>query len=396
MQMNLRQKRMVIVAATLVAFSISTLSGWYLNRHVERQIEAIRDRYIPFVDTGYRLRTLFEKMNLGFRDAVAVQDPNQLTLLQEAKTKLLSELNSTVSIVDSAQVEDCKRALEDYFSYASKTSLRLIEGETGLSIVEEMTEMQSKRAKAESLLKRVAFLDRERITEAFSLISSEQQQGETARFWVNALCTLLISLISIATVRGVMRSLEAIRQGLARFGQGDFRTPIHVIGSDELSVLSRQINSMAERIQALVREIESFSYSIAHDLRAPVRSIHGFSAALLEDDEARLSEEGKSSLNRIISAAQRMGEMVDGLLSLSRVNRTPINKQDVDLSKVANRLIDDLKSSDSSRNVTFRADQNIHAQGDPRLLDAVLANLLSNAWKFTKHRPHANIHFGMK
>lgn len=153
---------------------------------------------------------------------------------------------------------------------------------------------------------------------------------------------------------------------------------------------------MAEKIQGLVKEIESFSYSIAHDLRTPLRSVIGFSTVLIEDHAESLDADARSSLNRISAAAQRMGQMVDGLLSLTRLNRAPLAKQDVDLSKIANRIAEELKGNDPDRVVNFKCASGVIAQADSKLLEVVVLNLLGNAWKFTKKRPQAEIEFGAK
>lgn len=142
------------------------------------------------------------------------------------------------------------------------------------------------------------------------------------------------------------------------------------------------------------RELESFSYSVAHDLREPLRSIDGFSQALLEDCAEQLDEQGAKYLCYVRESAQRMGQMIDDLLSLSRVSRGEIQVARVDLSALACRIAERLKETESMRDVEFVIEDGVTAAGDARLLQIALENLLDNAWKFTSKRPRARIEFG--
>ncbi len=136
-------------------------------------------------------------------------------------------------------------------------------------------------------------------------------------------------------------------------------------------------------LAALNRELEAFSYSVSHDLRAPLRAIDGFSQALLEDVGDRLDGNGRSHLSRIRQAAQRMGLLIDDLLKLSRVSRLDLNPVEVDLTSLAQEVARGLKAAAPERDVALSVAPDLHARADPRLLRVVLENLLSNAWKFT-------------
>ncbi|WP_088889133.1 sensor histidine kinase [Leptolyngbya ohadii] len=147
-------------------------------------------------------------------------------------------------------------------------------------------------------------------------------------------------------------------------------------------------------LQAVNQELETFSYSVSHDLRAPLRSIDGFSQALLEDYLEHLDTTGQDYLRRIRSASQRMGQLIDDLLTLSRVTRSEMQKQTVNLSHVASRLCTQLQQAHPERQVEFVIQPELIANGDPHLLQVVLDNLISNAWKFTSREPLARIEFG--
>jgi signal transduction histidine kinase len=151
---------------------------------------------------------------------------------------------------------------------------------------------------------------------------------------------------------------------------------------------------VAQRTQELTyanQELESFSYSVSHDLRAPLRAIDGFSQALLEDEGERLSAQGRQLLQRLRTAATRMGQLIDDLLQLSRVGRSEMRRERVDLSALAHQVAEELRRSEPGRDVRFDIAEGLEAQGDARLLRVALENLLGNAWKFTSRCPTARI-----
>ncbi len=151
---------------------------------------------------------------------------------------------------------------------------------------------------------------------------------------------------------------------------------------------------VAERTRELTlanKELESFSYSVSHDLRTPLRAVDGFSQALLEDEAERLSPEGRALFHRLRAAAERMGQLIDDLLRLSRVSRTDLKREPVDLSALAREVVDLLRHQEPERHVTVEIAPDLRAEGDARLLRVVLENLLGNAWKFTSKRPDARI-----
>ena len=154
---------------------------------------------------------------------------------------------------------------------------------------------------------------------------------------------------------------------------------------------------MADRTARLAdanRELEAFSYSVSHDLRAPLRAIDGFSKALLEDYGERLDAEGKDYLSRVRLASQRMGELIDELLGLSRVTRVSLRPTAVNLSDLARQIRDSYREIDPGRVVEWIIAPGVTARGDPNLLRVVLDNLLGNAWKYTAKHPRARIEFG--
>ena len=158
--------------------------------------------------------------------------------------------------------------------------------------------------------------------------------------------------------------------------------------------LERRIAQRTAQLQFSNRELESFAYSVAHDLRTPLRSISSFSLALAEDCASQLDALGLDYLRRIRAATQRMSELIDGILSLSRVNRSDFQETEVNLSALARQCAEQLRRWQPTRTVALHLEEGLVDRGDAQLLRLVLENLLGNAWKFTRDRPLGEIHFG--
>ncbi len=158
----------------------------------------------------------------------------------------------------------------------------------------------------------------------------------------------------------------------------------------------RKLKKKTRLLENANQELEAFSYSVSHDLRAPIRSINGFSQALYEDYHHSLDSVGQDFLRRILKASQYMGLLIDGLLSLSRLSRKELNFQRVNLSQIARSVVQVLEEQNLNRQVEVLIDENLEALADPHLMRVVMQNLLENAWKFTANEPKARIEFKMK
>jgi signal transduction histidine kinase len=149
-----------------------------------------------------------------------------------------------------------------------------------------------------------------------------------------------------------------------------------------------------EAAEAANGELEAFNYSVAHDLRGPLRAISGFSEVLLADYAATLDATGEQHLKRVAAAAQQMGRLIDSMLSLSRVASATLDMKQIDLSGLVRETAERLRESEPERHVQFVIADGLSEQGDGVLLGAAIENLLSNAWKFTRNRTDARIEFG--
>jgi PAS domain S-box-containing protein len=157
----------------------------------------------------------------------------------------------------------------------------------------------------------------------------------------------------------------------------------------------RHLNeSLEQRVRERTTELEAFSYSVSHDLRAPLRAIDGFSQALLEDYENRLDAQGKDYLTRIRTSTRLMAELIEDLLKLSRITRTDMDIVPVNMTRMAQSIIYELQKSHPQRIVNIKIAGSLEDSADPRLIRIVLENLLGNAWKFTGKKTIAEIEFG--
>lgn len=158
--------------------------------------------------------------------------------------------------------------------------------------------------------------------------------------------------------------------------------------------LEQRVVERTAQLEAANKELEAFSYSVSHDLRAPLRGIDGFSQVLLEEYADRLDEQGKQYLQRVRAGSRQMAQLIDDLLNLSRVTRSEMRLVRVDLSAMARSIADELRRTHPERDAEFIIADGLMAQGDSGLVRLVLANLLDNAWKFTEKHPGARIEFG--
>jgi signal transduction histidine kinase len=236
--------------------------------------------------------------------------------------------------------------------------------------------------------------------------------------WTVALVLLGGLAVRLVSAR-ITTPLQQMADAADAMAAGDYSRRISARGSTEIGRLGTAFNIMATRVgeshealetrvrtrteelsqsrdalAASNRELEAFSYSVSHDLRAPLRGVDGFSQALLEDCGDRLGPEGHDHLHRIRGAAQHMGRLIDDLLKLARVTRADLHLEPVDLTAMAESTLTGLALAHQERVVDWSVQPGLQATGDSRLLQIAVTNLLENAWKFTGNSDHARIEFG--
>ena len=193
--------------------------------------------------------------------------------------------------------------------------------------------------------------------------------------------------------RWARRAADFLREVLSPF-EMTFRG--YRDANQQLRRLNEELAHQKEAVEAVNRDLESFSYSVSHDLRAPLRSITGFSRALMEDCGETLDQDGKRYLHHVQQAAEEMERLIDDILKLARVVRVDLSRGEVDLSAIARQICARLQATDPTRRVDFVVQDQVLVVGDDRLLGVLLENLLGNAWKFTGKRDQARIEFGSR
>jgi signal transduction histidine kinase len=194
--------------------------------------------------------------------------------------------------------------------------------------------------------------------------------------------------------------------------KGNFSLRAQKLSSDEIGMLAESFNTMLDEVMRLNqelegrvrertaqleytnRELETFCYSVSHDLRAPLRAIDGFSQALVEDFPKEMPEEALRFLSRIRSSTQRMGQLIEDLLNLSQVSRASLERREIDITEIAKQVAADLRGREPERRIEISISEGLRAEGDPRLLRAAIENLVGNAWKFTSKTEQPKVEIG--
>lgn len=165
--------------------------------------------------------------------------------------------------------------------------------------------------------------------------------------------------------------------------------------TDELMMhannLEKIVKERTSELELAVDDLESFSYSVSHDLRAPLRTINGFLKIIEEDNSQKLDKESKHLISKVVDSAHRMDSLIESMLGLSRITQRELNQSDVDIAQMATEIIGELKEKDPQRKVSVTIEENIHCRCDPVLARILLENLIDNAWKYTIHADNARI-----
>jgi signal transduction histidine kinase len=249
------------------------------------------------------------------------------------------------------------------------------------------------------------------------------QLAQTRFFYLSMVVMFLLFgfLIALLITKRLLSAVSQLNTGVVKVSEGDlnFRLEMHGLFCSEFASFASSFNQMTYNLETSRRqldeynrslekkvnertielersnkELESFNYSVSHDLRAPLRSIDGFSQALTEEYQEHLDETGHDYLRRVRRAAKHMGDLIDDLLRLSRLGRLEMSVELVDLSEMATRALGNLQESDTHRTVTWQVEPELKAHGDKHLLGIALNNLIGNAWKYSSRRKHAEIEFG--
>ncbi len=277
---------------------------------------------------------------------------------RDLREAIFNELADALFLVDSETLLtiDCNQKAVEIFGVAEKSELIGIEGHT--------------LQRNQFTLDELAAIDREMVTNGFWSREIEYVTQQGTYFWGS----LAAKPIEVA---------------------GKTMNLVRVTDISDRKQAEAKIQQTAQQLETANQELETFAYSVSHDLRAPLRAIDGFSKALIEDYGDRFDAEAKDYFDRIHRAVERMGDLIDDLLRLSRVSRAEVQSSRLNLSKLVQEIATNLRDLEPERRVEFAIAPEAIVYADRNLMQIVLENLLQNAWKFTSHHPTARIEFGI-
>src|SRR3989442_7573654 len=254
MNLSFRSKLLALVATAALALVALVVSSAIIAGRVEGHLDDIRRHYLPKLGLRPQLEAQFERIQRGFQDAVAASDTEKLARTAELKKEFLRQLAQSSEAVDPGLAAALERAVEDFHAKALSVSTRLIARETGEGVVAQMGEMQASQTRVNELLDKATVFDKAELTNAFSAAADAQRTGSRVRLGLSIACLVVVLLLSLWISRDMLTGMAHLTAGFRRFGAGDFRSGIPVVSRDEMGVLARQANQMAQSLERLESE----------------------------------------------------------------------------------------------------------------------------------------------
>ena len=410
--MRIRNKIVSYFLGTAFLFS---LIGYYSYQYTEQVgviFDAIESDYTPSSSSLIDIIFLVQQAAVTAKKYISDNSTKNLEETYQTIKKIEKRLKTYNASMEnqspaalyrlSGKIKHFRDAIESHLSLDNKTNSNIADSETQIQETQEQLLLT---------LEPLIQIEKNEL---------KQASLEARRNIESAADTLIISIITITITslilglliaRSITTPLQALNSAARDIAKGNLDTKLNITSKSELSELATSFDEMRKELKnhqedmadvvkqrtlALEdsnKELESYSYSIAHDLRAPLRSIVGFSQIILEDSADKLDKESQKHLQRIIKATLHMSELIDDILEMSRVSLTQIQFTDVNLSNICINISRGLSGSSPDRTVQWDIQDDIITKGDRNLLYLVLSNLLGNSWKFTKNTPQPMIEF---
>jgi signal transduction histidine kinase len=400
--MKHKPSRYLVPALLLLAAVIVALNAWFAFRAVEALLrsEGWVEHTWQTINQVERVMGSAKDAETGSRGYIISGDESYLDPYTTARRELPDELDHLKSLIagDPGQLSrltEMRAVLDERLSLLE----RGIEGRRSGSreIIRPLILNRTGEIEMNHLRRIVDDMESEE--RRLLVIRTAEANGNSlrARLMI-ALASLLDGLFIIFIFRYFMREramrvaaeLDAERLALARAETERQSEQVRALNA----TLEQRVKDRTTELEAINHELEAFSYSVSHDLRAPLRTIDGFSLALEEDYSAVVGEVGKDYIRRVRGSVQRMGQLIDALLQLSRITRAEITRERFSLSQLAESVAFNLLEENKGRQITFHIEPGLAAEADPKLLRVALENLFGNAVKFSSKMSSTIIHFG--
>lgn len=348
------------------------------------------DRAHAMVDATQNALSALKDAETGQRGFLITLDPAYLRPYGNAITAWADNIASLKSLASDSPdalglVEQLARAGSAKFTEMAATVDHARNGQRAAALARVETGY-GKRVMDEARRISGEIISREE--SEFSRLQQQVRRTETTARWRIEAVTALLFLLTFAGT--ILLNKEIARERLLTRDLEQSERKYR----DLAESLEDQVEERTRELRILNEELQSFSYSVSHDLRAPLRAIDGFSQMLVEDYQEKLDAPGRELLQRVRRGAKRMGHLIQSLLDLSRAGRVELQMQDVSISDIAESVVQDLRQAAPDREVRISIQPGLTAKGDPHLITIVLENLLSNAWKFTSRTAQPQIEVG--
>ena len=418
------QTRLKIAAATSAALVFILALLLYWSQHRLASANRTKNLADEIVSSVFERKALTSGYlvdgDLQARDRWLLKQNHINDLLEKAPSHL-------ISISDGETFNDIRKSLEGSSAIFDRISHNREAAKEGAGHQVMVNEIED-RLVGQMLVKfldTVAHAHRLQLA-ANELIASTQRTAEWISLSIIVSVSLFLIIVAWSLGRSIGQGIESLQLGSAAIGEGDLHYKIPLTGDDEfanvarafnmmsgklvesragleqelmarkragleIEQLNRELNLTVSQLQGANQELEAFAYSVSHDLRAPLRAMGSFSAALVEDFGDRLEEEARDYLDEIVIGSRHMGQLIDGLLTLSRSTRGELHSDLVDLTLMAHHIQNELAQSEPERGMQWQVDPGLITRGDARMIEVVMNNLLGNAWKYTAGTAQAKI-----
>jgi signal transduction histidine kinase len=408
--LSLRTKGLIVVALPVLPLAIFwSLTAWTLwHRGGPDSTAGTR---VASQAAVARVFTALLDADAGARDYLLTDNATARQRYEDAVGRLPEELEFLDTTLDDGEMRAWFDELQETITGELAVLRRVTDGQAPDEPL--MREREALDRSAENLDRAreltIAIQDRQAVLAITALYRGELTN--TVLLWSlligSVVCGTGGIAVAVLVAGSVSRRVRILARNADRLARGDaLHTP--PLGDDEIGQLDRRFREAAlllrareeelqrrtAQLETANRELEAFSYSVSHDLRAPLRAIDGFSEILEEHCGRRLNATGRDALGRVRAGAQRMATLIEALIDLARLTRAELRRQPVDLSAASREILDELGRQHPARAVDVEVAPDLTAEADPHLLRTALQNLLDNALKYTAHTPHARIEVG--